>query len=146
MFIQKVSAASMNSMLNQSVYQVKHGRFAVLQLWYQKRNWQVCERTKTWEVCLYNVCACNTLCMSPHLPVTGFWSKKKIQFEIKIGTSEQFKSLIAQPLSFKKALWVSAGKAYWRGRLSTVDLLALTSLYKVLLLLKILFILFYKTS
>ncbi len=37
LFIQKVSAASMNSILNPSVYQVKHGRFEVLHLWYRKQ-------------------------------------------------------------------------------------------------------------
>ncbi len=38
------------------------------------------------------------------------------------------------------------GKSYWGGRLSTVDLLALTSLYQLVFILKILFFLFYKTS
>jgi len=39
-----------------------------------------------------------------------------------------------------------AGKSFWRGRLSTVDLLVLTSLDQILILLEILFTFFYKTS
>ncbi len=39
---------------------------------------------------------------------------------------------------------VSTKKSYWRGRLRTVDLLVVTSLYKFLLIVKILFT-FYKT-
>jgi hypothetical protein len=38
------------------------------------------------------------------------------------------------------------GKAYWRGRLSTVDLLELTSLDQVLFKMKIISTFFYKTS
>ncbi len=38
--------------------------------------------------------------------------------------------------------WARAGKSHWRGGLSTVDLLVLTSLHQLLLILKILFTFF----
>ncbi len=41
---------------------------------------------------------------------------------------------------------IKAGKPYWGGRLSTVDLLVLTSLDQLLLIIKFLFHLCYKTS
>jgi hypothetical protein len=48
--------------------------------------------------------------------------------------------------SLKSKKWMFQGKAYWKGRLSTVDLLELSSLDQLLLRLKILLTFIYKTS
>jgi len=49
-------------------------------------------------------------------------------------------------LAQSECQWVTPGNPCWGGRLSTVDLLVLTSLNLLLFILKILFTFFYKTS
>ncbi len=52
--------------------------------------------------------------------------------------------IVLQASFLMDKLMLQPGKSYWRGRLSTVDLLELTSLHQLLFILKIVFTLFTK--